>query len=226
MTAMSSRLAASRGAAILIALALMVLITLPAAWSAWSAWRLDKVGVATSAEVTDTHAVPQDDPDRFFVRYALPEQADPRRGAYIARVEEAAWEAARDSGQIDATYLAGKPGVNRVEGQVTSRMGLWLTLMADLALVGLLVLAMKFRPAREKPLILLATADVVRARPGFEVREEGDEYVVCGEVMLIEAGQIVLHVGEGREVRVVLGEYRNPVGYQQPAEVRGRRFTL
>ncbi|MDO7868283.1 hypothetical protein [Nocardioides jiangxiensis] len=220
----TGRRAASRRAAILMVVALLLLFTVPAVWSAWNAWRLDAVGVSTVATVTDTEAVPKKDPTQFFVRYYLPADADPRRGDYIAKVSEAAWQAAQESDTIEATYLEGKPGVNRVEGQVRSHFGLVLTVLGDLALLAMLALALKFRPARDKPLVLLATADVVRARPGFAVEKDGVEHVVRGDVVRIGDGEIALHVGEGREVRVVLGEYRNPVGYQQPAEVRGRRF--
>jgi hypothetical protein len=224
MTPMSQRFATSRRAAVLMAVGLMVLITVPAALALWSAWRLDAVGVTTEATVTDTHAVPKDDPERWFVRYRLSDDADSGQPQYIARISQAEWDEARESGTIEATYLLEKPGTNRVEGQVSNRLALWLTVLADLALVGLLVLALKFRPARTRPLVLLATADVVRARPGFSVEEEGAEVVVRGEVLRIDGGEIVLSVGPDREVRVVLGEYRNPVGYQQPAEVRGRRI--
>lgn len=221
-----SRLAASRRGAILMVVALLLLINLPALWTGWNAWRLDRVGVVTDATVTSTTAVPKSDPDQFFVHYYLPEDADPRRGQYIARVSREAWEDAKAGESIEATYLDGRPGVNRVAGQVPNRFVLWLTVLGDLALLAMLALALTFRPSREKPLVLLASADVVRARPGFAVEQDGIEHVVRGDVVKIGEGEIVLHVGEGREVRVVLGEYRNPVGYQQPAEVRGRRLEL
>lgn len=219
-----SRLAASRRGAILMVVALLLLITLPALWTGWNGWRLDRAGVTTDATVTTTSAIPEAKPTRFFVRYYLPQDADPHRGQYIARVSRSAWDAAKADGSIQAKYLEGHPGVNRVEGQVASHFGLWLTVLGDLALLAMLGLALKFRPAREKPLVLLATADVVRARPGFAVEQDGLEHVVRGDVVRIGDGELVLHVGEGREVRVVLAEYRNPVGYQQPAEVRGRRI--
>jgi hypothetical protein len=225
MTAMS-RLAASRRGAILMVVALMLLITLPALWTGWNGWRLERAGVATEATVTNTSSLPKVRPDRFFVRYYLPEDADPRRGQYVARVSRAAWEQARSDGTIRATYLEGHAGVNHVAGQVTNHFGLWLTVIGDLALLAMLALALNFRPARERPLVLLATADVVRTRPGFAVEEDGIEHVVRGDVVRIGEGELHVHVGEGREVRVILGEYRNPVGYQQPAEVRGRRLEL
>ncbi len=219
-----NRFAASRGAAVLITLVLMVLISFPVVWSGWNGWRLDKVGVATAAAVTDTQGVPEAKPERWFVRYTLPTEAEVRGGTYIAQVDQATYDEATASKQISATYLKGKPGVNRVEGQVTNRLGLWLTLVADLALVGLLALAVKFRPARQKQVVLLATADVARTRPGFSVTEDGAEVVLHGEIVAMADGEITVLAGPDLRVRVVLGEYRNAVGYQQPVEVRGRRL--
>jgi len=120
-------------------------------------------------------------------------------------------------------YLSGNPAANRVEGQVTHRLGLYIALFADFALLMALLLALKFGQRPKEELLLLATADVVRCKPGGLVEPEGrDEYVVRGDVIEIGEGEIVLHAGAGREVRVVLGGYRNSVGYQQPAEVHGR----
>ena len=50
---------------------------------------------------------------------------------------------------------------------------------------------------------------------------EGTLYLVRGEVVGIADGEIVLDLGD-RDVVVVLDGHRNPVGYQQPAQVRAR----
>jgi hypothetical protein len=50
---------------------------------------------------------------------------------------------------------------------------------------------------------------------------EGDLYLVRGEVTGIDGDEIVVDAGE-RDVLVILDGHQNPVGYQQPAEVRGR----
>src|SRR5690242_9521133 len=101
------RLAASRRGAILMVVALLLLITLPALWSGWNGWRLDRTGVSTEGTVTKTSAVPETKPDRFFVRYYLPEDADPQRGQYIARVSREAWEQAKADESIEVHYLEG-----------------------------------------------------------------------------------------------------------------------
>jgi hypothetical protein len=225
MTRMSSRFTASRGAAIAMVVVLMVLISFPVVWGLWNAWRLDQIGVRTEAPVTAATAAPKAHPSRFFVRYHLPDGADPRHAQYIAEVDKATYLQADQTDTIEATYLPGKPGVNRVVGQVSNRLMMWMAGAADLSLLAMLALAMKFRDRKEKPLVLLATDDVVRCKPGFAVEQDGDNYVVRGDILTIEAGMFTVDVGDDRVVRVVLGEYRNPVGYQQPAEVRGRRFN-
>ena len=61
-----------------------------------------------------------------------------------------------------------------------------------------------------------------RCPPGEVLEQiEGTLYLVRGEVVRIEDGEIVLDAGE-QDVVVILDGHRNPVGYQQPAQVRGR----
>jgi hypothetical protein len=203
-----------------------LIVNLPLVHGMWTNYRLDKIGVTTTAEVLEDglHAVPPDADDQaYFIDYQLPEEADPEQRTFFSEVDEETFRAAEASGQVEVVYLSDHPAANRVEGQVTNRLGLYLALFADFALVMGLLLALKFSRRPEEGLVLLATADVVRCKPGGLVEPEGrDEYVVRGDVIEISEGEIVLHAGAGQEVRVVLGGYSNPVGYQQPAEVHGR----
>lgn len=226
MTTMLSRLTSRHGVSVALVVFVMVLITFPVVWSAWNSWRLDAVGVETRAEVTGTDTLPPNSskPDRFFIRYHLPTDADPQHAQYTAEVDAETYETAKATDQVRATYLPGNPGANVVEGHVSNRVLLWLVLAADLSMLGVLALAVKFGDRPEQQLVLLATDDVVRCKPGFAVEQDGENYVVRGDIVSIGTGEFVIHVGAGRDVRVVLGEYRNPVGHQQPAEVRGRSF--
>jgi hypothetical protein len=223
---MLSRLTSRRSVSVALAIFLMVLITFPVIWGAWNSWRLDTVGVETQAEVTGTDTLPPSSPrpDRFFIRYHLPSDADPQHAQYTAEVDEQTYDAAKSTGQVHASYLAGNPGANVIDGQVSNRVMLWLVLAADLSMLGVLALALKFGERPEQQLVLLATGDVVRCKPDFAVEQDGENYVVRGDIVAIGTGEFTIHVGAGRDVRVVLGEYRNPVGHQQPAEVRGRSF--
>ena len=201
-----------------------LIVNLPLVHGMWTNYRLDQIGVTTTAEVTDLNALPPDSQDQaFFIDYKLPEEADPERRSFFSEVDEETFRAAEASKQVEVVYLSDHPSANRVEGQVTNRLGLYLALFADFSLILGLLLALKFSRRPEEGLVLLATADVRRCKPGGLVEPEGrDEYVVRGDVIEITEGEIVLHAGGGQEVRVVLGGYANPVGYQQPAEVHGR----
>lgn len=214
----------SRGAVFLCIGLLALLVNAALLFSLWTDWRLDRAGVRTTAEVLETTTIPENsaDPDKFYVKYQLPREADEEQQDFSAEVDSSTWHEADVTGEIEATYLQGRPGANRVEGQVTGSLMLWLVGLCDLVLVFFGVMAWKFAPRPEKPLVLLATADVKRSRPGFSVHPAGDEFVVVGDVLRIEEGRVVIHVGNEAEVTIVLGEYQNPVGYQQPAEARGR----
>ena len=218
------RLSSRRGVWFLTLGIIALIVNLPLAHGTWTNYRLDQIGVTTTAEVTDLNAIPPDARDQsYFIDYRLPEEADPEQRTFFSEVDEDTFRAAEASKQVEVVYLNDHPAANRVVGQVTNRLGVYLALFADLALVLGLLLALKFSRRPEEGLVLLATADVVRCKPGGLVETEGrDEYVVRGDVIDIGEGEIVLHAGAGREVRVVLGGYANPVGYQQPAEVHGR----
>ena len=215
-----------RGVWILTVGIVALLINLPIAHSWWTSYRLDSVGVATTARVLEAESLPRGsaDPQKFFIVYQLPRDADPERREFTAEIDQETFTAAEASKQIDIVYLEGKPGANRVDGARSGSLGLWLAGLADLALIAALLLALRYGLKPEKPLVLLATADVKRCKPMFGVDQDGIEYVVRGDVIEMSGGEIVVHAGAGREVRVVLGDHQNPVGYQQPAEVRGREL--
>ena len=218
------RLSSRRGVWFLTLGVIAFIINLPVVHGVWTNYRLDSVGVQTTARVTAFNAIPPDERDQaYFIDYELPEDADPEQHTYFSQIDEETWHAAKASKQVEVVYLNDNPSANRVEGQVTHRLGLFIALFADLALLLALLLALKYSHRPQEELVLLASADVVRCKPGGLVELEGlDEYVVRGDVIEIGEGEIVLHAGAGREVRVVLGGYANPVGYQQPAEVHGR----
>lgn len=219
-----TRLSSRRGVWFLTLGIIALIVNLPLAHGLWTNYRLDEIGVSTTAEVTELNAIPPDSRDQaYFIDYRLPEEADPERRTFFSEVDEETFRAAEASKQVEVVYLSDHPSANRVRGQVTNRLGLYLALFADFSLILGLLLALKFSRRPEERLVLLATADVKRCKPGGLVEPEGrDEYVVRGDVIEISEGEIVLHAGAGQEVRIVLGGYSNPVGYQQPAEVHGR----
>jgi len=104
---------------------------------------------------------------------------------------------------------------------VRSRLGLVITLLADLFLLAMLVLMLRFRSALRVELVLRATEDLERCPPGARLdRIAGLTYVVCGEVAELGDDEVVLDLGD-RRVRVLLDGHVNPAGYEQPVRVTG-----
>ena len=119
--------------------------------------------------------------------------------------------------------LPDRPSAYAVPGQVPSRVALWVTLLADLALLGLVLLVWRFGGGRRGVAVrrLVAVADVERARPGSRLDQDGELWTVCGEVVEKGPDRLVLDV-DGERVEVDLAGHANPVGHQQPARVRAR----
>jgi hypothetical protein len=94
--------------------------------------------------------------------------------------------------------------------------------VADVVLLAILLLVRRARPRRPVPIRVAAIGDVERCPPGQALEQiEGDLYLVRGEVTGLDGDEIVVDAGE-RDVLVILDGHHNPVGYQQPAQVRGR----
>lgn len=220
----NGRVPTPRPALLLALVFVAALINLPLAHHTWTDYRLDSAGVTTTADVLRTEAVPEDAQDQqYFVTFRMPRDADPERQEFVGEVERAAYDRSRTSRAIEVEYLPGSPNANRVDGSVTRRVGLWMTLMGDAALLVILGLMLTVGRSREETLVLLADTQLVRCPPGGALELIGrDEYVVRGDVVRMSEGEVILDVGGRREVRVVLGEFTNPAGYQQPVEVRGR----
>ena len=195
----------------LIAFVAMV-INFPLAHSTYLRWQLDRSGVDVVAEVTEARKAG----DEFLVQFTVP--ADGRRPAFkgaVARVDEDTFEVARDTRTIDVRVLPDNGGVFEAEGQVPSRVGLLITGLADLFLVAIVVLMVRFRSVMRVELVLRATEDLERCPPGSRLdRIEGLRYLVSGDVVQIEDDEVVLDLGD-RTVRVLLDGYANPAGFQQ-----------
>lgn len=206
----------------LLIVLLVAVINLPMVHSAWIGWRLDRSGVERTVEVVSTDVLGSGEDAGHFVSFRYPEDVDPEQRAWSARVEPAAHDAAQESGQIEVRHLPDDPAAYDVAGAAPNRGGLVITLLADAVLLVVLVMAWRLGGGRRRPsLRMVAIEDVTRCPPGASVeRIEGLLYLVSGEVSGISDDEIVLDVGD-RDVRVVLDGHANPVGYQQPAKVRG-----
>ena len=202
---------------------LVFLINLPIVHSTITNWRVSSSGVDVTAEVTDARVTNPDDDPRYWLGIRFPEDIDPDQTIWPVEVDPAAYDAALEARQIEARVLKSNPAAFRVDGEVRGWLGLITTLIADAILLLILLVVRRFgRRPGPPPLRLAAIGDVERCPPGGLVEQiEGSLYLVRGEVVAIEEGEVVLAAGE-QEVVVVLDGHANPVGYQQPAQVRGR----
>lgn len=194
-----------------------VLVNLPLFHSTWTAWRVDRSGVDVVGTVTDTSEAG----DAFQVEFQMPRDVDPDQRLWSAQVDQATYDEAVASEQVDVRVVPDQPSAYRVDGAVTSRVVLVVTLLVDLLLLLALVLVWR-GGGRRVDLVLRATEDVQRCRPGAVLERLDDgHHLVAGEVVELESGVVVLDLGD-RRVRVQLDGHANPVGYQQPAQVTGR----
>jgi hypothetical protein len=210
-----------RGTVLLVVL--VFLINLPIVHSTITNWRVSSSGVDVTAEVTDARVTNPDDDPRYWLGIRFPEDIDPAQTIWPVEVDPAAYDAALEARQIEARVLKSNPAAFRVDGEIRGWLGLITTLIADAILLLILLVVRRFgRRPGPPPLRLAAIGDVERCPPGGLVEQiEGSLYLVRGEVVAIEEGEVVLAAGE-QEVVVVLDGHANPVGYQQPAQVRGR----
>jgi len=201
---------------LLVAL-VVVMVNLPFVHSAWQDHRLDQDGVDHTAAVTDHEA--RD--GRFFVSFELTETDDQPGITGEVRVDRATYDAAVATTQVTVRSLPGSATVWRVEGEARSNLSLIITIVADVFLLVLVLLLVRFGSRLRQEMVLVATEDLERCPPGSVLDQvDGLRFVVCGEVETIEDDEVVLDLGD-RRVRVILDGHHNPAGYQQPVRATG-----
>ena len=195
----------------------VVMINLPFAHSTWQQHRIDRDGVDVTAAVTDH----DEDGGRHLVTFEVADTADQPSFGGTVDVDAATYDDAVVSQQVEVRVLPGSSTVWRVEGQTHSDVGLVITVVADVFLLVLLLLLLRFGSQLRQEMVLVATEDLERCPPG-SVLDQVDalRFVVCGEVETIEDGEVVLDLGD-RRVRVVLDGHHNPAGYQQAVRATG-----
>ena len=123
---------------------------------------------------------------------------------------------------VPVRVLADRPAAYTVAGEVRSRVGLYITLFADLVLLLLVLLFRRFGVGTRPSLRAVAVGDVERCEPGSALdRLESGEYLIRGEVVEVGDDELVLDLGD-RRVHVALDGHANPIDPQQPAQLRAR----
>jgi hypothetical protein len=201
---------------LLVALA-VVMINLPFVHSVWQDHRLDEDGVDHAAALTDH----DERGGNLFVSFDLKETDDQPAISGEVRVDRATYDEAVAGQQVTVRALPGSSTVWRVEGESTSNLGLVITVVADVFLLVLVLLLVRFGSRLRQEMVLVATEDLERCPPGSVLDQVGGlRFVVCGEVQTIEDDAVVLDLGD-RRVRVILDGHHNPAGYQQPVRATG-----
>lgn len=191
----------------------VVMVNLPFVHSSWQERRLDRDGIERVGRVTDL----AEEGDRRVVSFEVREPAVEG----TVRVDEATYAAAEAGGQVTVRVLPGSAGVWEVEGEEESRLALVITVVADVALLVLVLLLLRFGSRLRQDMVLVATEDLQRCPPGALLDQvDGLQFVVCGEVETIEDDAVVLDLGD-RRVRVLLDGHHNPAGHQQPVRATG-----
>lgn len=206
----------------LLVVVVVLLVNLPLLQATWTNFRVDRFGTDVTATVTDERVLTPGADAQHFLEFTFPAEVDPDQNGWTVRVDRATYDEAVRSGELEVRVLPDQPSAYAVDGEVPSRFGLVSTIIADVLLLVLLLLLSRFRGRLRPELRLVALEDVETTLPGSALdKQEGQTYLVQGEVSAIEADEIVLDLGD-RSVRVLLDGHHNPVPLQQPARVRGR----
>lgn len=194
------------------------LVNLPLLHSSWTDRRVERSGVDVQATVVDHATVG----DQHLLTFRFPESLDPEQRSWQADVDPTTYDLAVDTGGLGVRVLADQPAAYRADGQVDSNVLLVVTLVADALLLLVALMLWRYGGRGRRRLEAVAVADVERSAPGSALDLIGGEtYLVRGEVSVVEPDHVVLDLGD-RSVRVRLDGHRNPVGHQQPAQVRAR----
>lgn len=206
----------SRRTAVLVVVALLAVINLPLVHGAWVARQVGTDGVDVVAEVVETRATSG---GGGLVEFRMPADVDSEQRTWQAAVGSEAFDRAEDDGTLEVRVVPDDPARYKVAGQQGAGLLRALTVFADVVLLLALVVLVRRRP---RELRLVALEDVRRPPPGGRPRLErlsGTAYLVVGEVTAREDDVVVLDTGDQR-VRIDLAGHENPVGYEQPAQVR------
>jgi hypothetical protein len=194
-----------------------VMVNLPFLHGTWQEHRIRTDGVDVTGTVTER----EQDGDRHVLTFTVAERDEQPAFDGTVRVDRATYDTAGDTQQVRVRVLPGSTTVWEVDGEVDSNVGLVITIVADLSLLVLVLLVIRFGSRLRQEMVLVATEDLQRCRPRSVLDHvDGLRFVVCGEVEQIEDDAVVLDLGD-RRVRVILDGHRNPAGYQQPVRATG-----
>jgi hypothetical protein len=204
------------GRIIVVLLALLV-INLPYGLHVWSEHRVATDGQRVTATVVGVHPAGGD----ADVSFRLPRSVDADQKVRTVRVHQDTAARASRTGTLDVRVLKGQPDVFHVEGQVHSRGGLVLVVIADALLLLMLLLTWRLGGRLRRPtLVGIAVEDVRTGEDGSLLDKQDDgTYLVNGEVVSTGPSSLVLTLRD-RNVEIQLRDHENPVAVGERAQVR------
>ena len=209
----------SRRRAAWLILLLAVVINLPLVHSWYQDQKVRTSGTDVTATVVDDRVIGGDE---FWLSFTFPEDVDPDQRSWEAEVTEEAYDDAVASQRITVRVIDGHPSAYHAEGAVESSVPLVITAIADVILLVIVLLLWRSGGRLRAQLRAVALGDVERCAPEMLLeRIGGEDYLVRGEVLEIGADSVTLDLGN-RAIVVLLDGHVNPVGHQQPAQVRAR----
>jgi len=216
----------TRAKSVLWLVLLVAVINLPLVQSTLDRREVRQSGTDVTATLVDHEVLGDRDDPAYWLSYQLPESIDVDQGAWAREVEQETYDAAVASGQVSVRVLEDEPVTALAEGQVIGRAGLVATLVADLLIVGfVLLLWRRGRYGRPEPLRLEAIGDVTAGEPGGAIEEDVSGVVVVrGALAEVTEHDVVLDTGD-RRVIVVLDGHLVQADLGAPAQVPGRRLA-
>lgn len=202
---------------ILIVVIALGIINVPYATHVYQLHRVRTDGIQVTAPVVKVSTSGAD----AFVDFRLPAGVDPKQTVREVKVDSATGATAARTHQVAVRVLKGHPAVFHVDGQVRSWTGLIVTGIADLLILGIVLLSWRLGGRiRRPPLVAVALADVESGEEGSVLDKQDDgSYVINGEIA--ETGpESMLLILRDRDVTVHLHGYHNPVAVGESAQVR------
>jgi hypothetical protein len=201
---------------LLVALALFV-VNLPWALHEGQLHRAATDGVQVSATVI---TVSDAGSGHALVTFRLPKSVDPSQEVRTVQVDTATADAAAHSQTIDVRVLKGHPAVFHVDGQVRSWASTIITVVADLLIALMVLLAWRLGGRIRRPgLVAIALGDVESGDEGSLLDKQIDgTYLINGEIKQTDASTLVLTLRD-RDVTVHLQGHRNPLALGEQARV-------
>lgn len=201
----------------LLVTAVLVIINVPYLVHFWQAHRAETQGEQVTATVVGiTHSGGD-----VVVAFRFPKSVDSQQELRTVKVDEPVGTEAGRTRELEVSVLPGNPGVFHVDGQVRGWGGLIITLVADLLVVIMLLLAWRLGGRiRRPPLEAVAVADVETGDEGSLLDKQDDgTYVINGEVAETLEHSLVVRLRD-RDVTIHLRDHHNPLSVGDRAQVR------